>query len=43
MAYITENNLEQVETGPTIETYLTEPMNTPNPADYITEIYIAVK
>lgn len=43
MAYITENNLEQFETGPTIETYLTDPMNTPNPADYIMEIYIAVK
>jgi len=43
MAYITENNLEQVESGPTIETYLTDPMKTPNPADYITEIYISVK
>lgn len=43
MAYIAENNLEQVESGPSIETYLTIPENTPNPADYITEIYIAVK
>tara|TARA_R110002049_G_scaffold85844_5_gene218266 strand:- start:1399 stop:2280 length:882 start_codon:yes stop_codon:yes gene_type:complete len=43
MAYIKENNLEQVETGPTLETYLIDPMSTQNPADYITEIYIAVK
>jgi effector-binding domain-containing protein len=43
MAYIAENNLKQVESGPSIETYLTIPENTPNPADYITEIYIAVK
>ena len=43
MDYIKENNLEQVEAEPAIETYLTTPENTPNPADYITEIYIAVK
>ena len=43
MAYIIENNLEQVESGPALESYLTLPENTPNPADYITEIYIAVK
>jgi effector-binding domain-containing protein len=41
--YIPENSLIPEEQGPTIETYLTDPMNTPNPADYITEIYIAVK
>lgn len=43
MAYITENNLEPEETGPAIETYITDPMSEPNPADWITEIYIAVK
>ncbi|WP_299226056.1 GyrI-like domain-containing protein [uncultured Psychroserpens sp.] len=42
MAYIEENNLEQPETGPAIESYLTDPMNTPNPANWITEIYLAV-
>lgn len=41
--YIKENNLEQLETGPAIETYISDPMLTPNPADWITEIYIAVK
>ena len=41
--YIKENNLEQIETGPTIETYISDPMLTPNPADWITEIYIAIK
>ncbi len=43
MNYIAENNLKPIETGPTIETYLTNPMITANPADYITEIYIAVE
>lgn len=43
MKYIPENNLIPEEQGPTIETYLTDPIRTPNPADYITEIYIAVK
>ena len=41
--YIKENNLEQIETGPTIETYISDPILTPNPANWITEIYIAVK
>lgn len=41
--YIKENGLEQIETGPTIETYISDPMLTPNPADWITEIYIAVE
>lgn len=43
MAYIPENNLSLEEQGPTIETQLTDPLSTPNPADYITEIYIAIK
>lgn len=41
--FIKENNLEQIESGPTIETYISDPMTLPNPADWITEIYIAVK
>ncbi|WP_290696771.1 GyrI-like domain-containing protein [Lacinutrix sp.] len=43
MKAITESGLEQEENGPTIEAYLNSPMNTPNPADLKTEIYIAVK
>lgn len=41
--HIADNGLEQIETGPALETYLTDPRSTPNPADLITEIYIAVK
>ncbi len=43
MKYILENGLEFTESGPMLETYLTDPMSTPNPADWVTEIYIAVK
>ncbi|MCB4798920.1 SRPBCC family protein [Neotamlana laminarinivorans] len=43
MTYIPENNLEFVENGPMLEVYQTDPTNTPNPADWITQIYIAVK
>ncbi len=41
--YIADNNLEMIEAGPMLETYLTDPMSQPNPAKWITEIYIAVK
>lgn len=41
--YIPENGFEVVENGPMLETYLNKPENTPNPADLITEIYMAVK
>ena len=43
MAYVTENNLELIENGPMIEIYITEPSTTVNPADWITEIFIAIK
>ena len=43
MAYIPENNLEFTEAGPMLEVYLTDPMHTPNPKDWVTEIYIAIK
>ena len=43
MAYIPKNGFEFTENGPMIETYLTTPKNTPNPADLVTEIYIAIK
>ena len=41
--YIPENNLEFTDDGPTLEVYPTDPVNTPNPANWITEIYIAIK
>jgi effector-binding domain-containing protein len=43
MTYIPEHNLELTETGPMLEVYLTDPMTTPNPADWVTEIFIAIK
>lgn len=43
MAYIQKNGFELAENGPMIETYLTEPASTPNPADLVAEIYIAIK
>lgn len=43
LKYISDNNLEAIEAGPMLETYLTMPENYPNPADWKTEIYIAVK
>jgi effector-binding domain-containing protein/uncharacterized protein YndB with AHSA1/START domain len=43
MAYIPEHGLEQAEAGPMLEVYVTKPQNYPNPADWLTEIYIAIK
>lgn len=43
MKYIPENGLEFTENGPMLEAYLTDPMTDPNPANWITEIYMAVK
>lgn len=43
MTYIPENGLEFEDKGPMIESYPIDPMSKPNPADWITEIYIAVK
>ena len=43
MAYISTNNLEMVESGSMLETYLTDPMSEQNPAKWITEIYVEVK
>ena len=43
MEAITNSGLEQNENGAYVEAYLNSPMNTPNPADLKTEIYIAVK
>jgi len=41
--YLGENGLEQVQGAPALEVYTTDPMQTPNPADWITEIYVPVK
>ncbi len=43
MKYIPEHGHEFAENGPMLEVYLTDPQSTPNPADWVTEIYIAVK
>lgn len=43
MKYIPENGLEFAENGPMLESYITDPTSKPNPADWITKIYIAVK
>ena len=42
MTYIESNDLTQTVTGPMLESYVTDPIKNPNPADWITEIYIAI-
>lgn len=42
-AYIKKNSLEASENGPNLETYVTDSVNFPNPADWVTELYIAIK
>ena len=43
MTYISDNDLEMIEGGPMLETYITDPMSQTNPAKWVTEIYVAVK
>lgn len=43
MSYIEENKLVLSETGPKIEAYLNDPMSAPNPANWVTEIYLALE
>lgn len=43
MKYIKENNLEEAVGIPSLEAYLTNPVLVPNPADWITEIYIPIR
>ncbi|MBT8394100.1 MAG: GyrI-like domain-containing protein, partial [Bacteroidia bacterium] len=43
MKYVPENGLEFADNGPMIEAYLTDPTMESNPANWITEIYLAVK
>tara|TARA_R110002049_G_scaffold308939_1_gene515020 strand:- start:6801 stop:7823 length:1023 start_codon:yes stop_codon:yes gene_type:complete len=42
MDYIPKNNLTLAENGPMLETYITNPMNTPNPANLTTKIFVAI-
>lgn len=41
--YLKDNNFETLHNLPALEVYLTDPMRKPNPADWITEIYIPIK
>ncbi len=43
MKYIPESGMEFAENGPMIEAYLSDPMTEQNPANWITEIYFAIK
>ncbi|WP_452221135.1 SRPBCC family protein [Lacinutrix salivirga] len=43
MQFIADNNLEQSDSGMALEAYLTDPTTTPNPADWVTEIFMEVK
>jgi len=43
MAYIATNNLAQKENGMAIEAYVTDPNATPNPANWLTEIYLEIE
>jgi len=42
MSYLSENNLEQSDLKP-FEIYTNDPGNFPNPADWITQIYVPIK
>jgi effector-binding domain-containing protein len=43
MKYAQEQNLVIDENGPALEVYINDPMEQPNPAKWITEIYLALK
>ncbi|MCB0474751.1 MAG: SRPBCC family protein [Flavobacteriaceae bacterium] len=43
MKYIADNNLKEAVNDPHLEVYPNGPENTPNPADWVTEIYIPVE
>ena len=43
MDYITNSGLEMKDNGPMLETYINDFTKVPNPADWKTEIYIALK
>ncbi len=43
LKFLKENDLEEVHTLPALEAYPTNPILVPNPADWVTEIYIPVR
>ncbi|NNL83543.1 MAG: transcription activator effector-binding protein, partial [Winogradskyella sp.] len=43
MSYIEANGHTLIESGPMLEAYITDPMEEPNPANWITEIYVAIE
>lgn len=43
MAYIPKQGFEFTAAGPMLEVYITNPKDYPNPADWVTELYIAIK
>ena len=43
MAYLKQYDLKPAETGPMIESYVTDPTREPNPANWITELYVAIE
>ncbi|MDJ0646897.1 MAG: GyrI-like domain-containing protein [Flavobacteriaceae bacterium] len=43
MKYIADNNLQEVQGMASLEAYLVDQMKAPNPADWVTEIYIPIK
>ncbi|MEL0457214.1 SRPBCC family protein [Flavobacteriaceae bacterium SZ-1-7] len=43
MKHVIDNSLEFADDGPMLEVYVNDPNTNPNPADWITEIYIAIK
>ncbi|GAB1857297.1 SRPBCC family protein [Flavobacteriaceae bacterium MHTCC 0001] len=43
MTYAKDKGLEIDQNGPMLEAYVNDPMQTPNPADWATEIYMALK
>ena len=43
MLFIQNNDIEVTETGPMLEVYVTDPMVIQNPAEWITELYVAIQ
>ena len=43
MKHVETNNFEFTDDGPMLEVYKTDPSTEPNPANWVTEIYIALK
>lgn len=41
--YIRTHNIEKMENGEAFEVYITQPQDYPNPADWVTEVYIPVQ